>query len=118
MTSVVFVDTDASIVFTAHPQDNCVRENENAYFRCEYIGTSSRPNWMINGEQVLASSLPPKHFLNKTGMIVTSVNRTMNNWTYACFFLIFIDSNVNQPQLLVSQEGSLKVLIGKSLYAN
>ena len=106
----LFIGADAELYFTAHPKDNCVIAGRNAYFRCKYEGTSSIPNWpwIMNGERVLSSSLPLKHSLIVTGLIVANVDMTMNNWTYACFFSIV--TNSNGPRLIVSEEANLKVI--------
>ena len=101
---------DNNITFTDHPQDNCVYEGEDAYFQCGYTGTRTRPSWLINGMARSSTSLPLRHMLNRTGLIVTNVDTTMNNWTYACFFLSL---NITMLQMISSREGRLKVLTSK-----
>ena len=98
------IDSEATIIFTAEPQDNCVYEGNNAFFECEYNGTRSRPSWLINGEAI---SLPQRHRATERGLNITNVDKAMNNWTYACFFVIFSGST---SQTIISREGRLKVL--------
>ena len=62
-----------------------------AYFPCRYTGTIKVPEWNIisnNGvaRQYTATTLPPFHYFNGTGLFITKIATSQNLTTYNCFF--------------------------------
>ena len=57
-------------------------------FECGFSGTTESPIWNINGEDYFVSELPPPHVYDGSSMslIISPVERRMNNSVYYCFF--------------------------------
>ena len=75
------------IVFIAEPTDVVIGcgIDDVAIFRCQYNGSSVRPQWIINSTVYSSrnSALPPDHSYFNYQLFVTSGNRN-NNTLYQC----------------------------------
>ena len=87
------VGTTAQVHFISEPNNQCVAEEETAYFPCTYTGTSLRPKWRINENEYTISTLPLFHFFDGMGLLVTRISISMNMSQYTCFFNSQIMSN-------------------------
>ena len=77
-------------MFLQEPKNVTVIERMDAFFACSYRGTSGVPAWKIARETFVTNSLPPKHSYNGSGLVVSSVDLSMNMTSYACFFSVYI----------------------------
>ena len=74
--------------FSSEPQDFCAVDGHDAFFPCEYNGTSVYSTlWRINGQIWSTSRLPPNHRLHTSGLVV-SVDTSFNQSTYSCIIRI------------------------------
>ena len=58
-------------------------------FSCEYTGTSDLPNWKIGGIDYSVVDLPARHRYTNEGLQVRSVQASLNNTEYRCFFATY-----------------------------
>ena len=84
------IHTPASIQITTGPQNATVFEGESVLFRCSYTGTDSLPYWRIAGTTYSANRLPREYISTADGIFITSVETSMNNTKYICFFTIYV----------------------------
>ena len=85
-----FKITTGQIVFLQEPKNVTVAERMDAFFACTYRGTSGVPTWKIADNTFVTNALPPKHSYNGSGLVVNSVDLSLNMTSYACFFSEFI----------------------------
>ena len=103
-----YIGCVAQIQFINEPQDVCITEGENGFFPCTYAGTVSVPKWTINHIKYSASTLPPQHFYNGSGLIVARVTSSMNMYQYTCLFDSVVSLLSNTAHLTVVQSKSSK----------
>ena len=77
------------IVFLQEPKNVTVAEGMDAFFACTYLGTSGVPVWRIANHEFVASTLPPRHSYNGSGLVVTNVDWSLNMNSYSCFFSVY-----------------------------
>ena len=77
-------------MFLQEPKNVTVAERTDAFFACSYRGTSGVPSWRINNTVFVISALPPKHSYNGSGLVVSSVDLSLNMTSYTCFFSVYI----------------------------
>ena len=60
-------------------------------FECGFSGITESPSWNINGEDYFVSELPPPHIYNVSlmSLIISPVERRLNNSVYYCFFVTY-----------------------------
>ena len=73
-------------MFLQEPKNVTVAERMDAFFAYSYRGTSGVPSWRINDTVFVISALPPKHSYNGSGLVVNSVDLSLNMTSYTCFF--------------------------------
>ena len=78
------------IVFSQEPKNVTVFEGMDAFFPCTYHGTSGIPTWRITNTSFATSALPPRHSYNGSGLVVSSVNLSLNMSSYSCFFSVYV----------------------------
>lgn len=75
------------------PMDQTAMVGEQVLFQCQYTEKELVPIWRINTVEYIPSTLPPGHWINSSGLVV-SVQEEMNGNTYQCQFKVFLsDSN-------------------------
>ena len=78
------------IVFLQEPKNVTVAERMDAFFACSYRGTSEVPAWRISNNEFVTSALPERHSYNGSGLVITSVDLSLNMTSYACFFSVYV----------------------------
>ena len=68
-------------MFLQEPKNVTVAERMDAFFAYSYRGTSGVPSWRINDTVFVISALPPKHSYNGSGLVVNSVDLSLNMTT-------------------------------------
>lgn len=81
-----------------------------AYFSCDYTGTRSRPQWIINSTLYTSSNLPlnTRYDGDSRMLIVSDVTEEQVDVTYQCFLALFNPVN-DSICLILSSIGKLKV---------
>ena len=100
------------IVFLQEPKNVTVFEGMNAFFACTYEGTNVVPRWRINNQIFVASALPRGHSYNRSGLVISSVDLSLNMTSYSCFFTVL------QGGQLIDIESTIGYLIIAGLYTS
>ena len=69
-------------------------------FRCEYTGTRDLPRWRIGGADYSVIDLLPGHRYTFGGLQVQSVQASLNNTEYRCFFLSYFSGQFHRVESL------------------
>ena len=77
------------IVFLQEPKNVTVAEGMVAFFACTYTGTTGVPVWRISNNVFVISALPPRHSYNGSGLVISSVDLSLNMNSYSCFFNVY-----------------------------
>ena len=84
-----------NVVFLREPQDTKAVSGNDAFFPCTYTGTGGVPHWLVNQTRTYpVSALPPRHDHNGTGLIIHSVDISMNGTKYMCCFEVHVGLGV------------------------
>ena len=99
------------VTFLEQPTNISAVIKGQAYFPCRYTGTNKVPAWNIintnrEASQYTATTLPPFHYFNGTGLLITRVTESLNLTTYSCFF----ELNRAGPYKISSSNGTLFIL--------
>ena len=78
------------IVFLQEPKNVTVAEMTDAFFACSFHGTSEVPSWRISNNDFVTSALPTRHSYNGSGLVISSVDFSLNMTSYACFFSVYV----------------------------
>ena len=76
------------IVFLQEPKNITVFEGISAFFACTYEGIDVAPRWRINNQTFVANALPDGHSYNRSGLVVSSVDLSLNMTSYCCFLSV------------------------------
>ena len=106
----LFIACLGGIEFTTQPKDATVCLGGTADFSCDYTGTRSHPQWIINSTLYTSSNLPPNTRYDGASrtLVVSNVTREQNNVTYQCFLALFNPVN-DSICFLLSSIGKIKV---------
>ena len=77
------------IVFLQQPKNVTVFEGITTFFACTYGGINVVPRWRINNEVFVASALPRGHSYHRSGLVISSVDLSLNMTSYSCFFTVY-----------------------------
>ena len=88
-TSTVFFIL-AQIMFLEEPRNVTVSEGTDAFFACTSNDTSGVPTWRIANHEFATSALPPRYFYNGSGLVVSSVDLSLNMTSYSCFYIVYV----------------------------
>ena len=80
----------AQIMFLQEPKNMTVSEGMDAFFACTSNDTSGVPTWRIANHEFATSALPPRYFYNGSGLVVSSVDLSLNMTSYSCFFIVYV----------------------------
>ena len=98
-----------NVVFVREPQDTKAVSGNDAFFPCTYTGTRVVPHWSVNQTRAYpVSALPSGHSHNDTGLIVHSVDISMNATEYQCCFEFHVGQGVIKP--ICSSAGMLIII--------
>ena len=98
-----------NVVFVREPQDTKAVSGNDAFFPCTYTGTRGAPHWSVNQTRAYpVSALPSGHSHNDTGLIVHSVDISMNATKYQCCFEFHVGQGVIKP--VCSSAGMLIII--------
>ena len=64
-----------------------VVERLDAFFACSYRGTNGVPSWKI-----AKNTFVIRNSCNRSGLVVSSMDLSLNMTSYACFFSVYIGS--------------------------
>ena len=77
-------------MFLQEPKNMTVSEGMDAFFACTSNDTSGVPTWRIANHEFATSALPPRYFYNGSGLVVSSVDLSLNMTSYSCFFIVYV----------------------------
>ena len=77
------------IVFLKEPKNVTAFEGESAFFPCTFEGINVAPRWRINNQVLVTSALPRGYSYNRSGLVISSVDLSLNMTSYSCFFSVF-----------------------------
>ena len=105
----LYMHAGQNLVFIRQPQDTKAVSGNDAFFPCTYTGTSGAPHWSVNQTRSYpVSALPSGHSHNNTGLIVHSVDISMNATEYQCCFEFHVGQGVIKP--ICSSVGMLIII--------
>ena len=106
----LYMHAGQNLVFIHQPQDTKAVSGTDAFFPCTYTGTRGVPHWSVNQTRSYpVSALPSGHSHNDTGLIVHSVDISMNATKYQCCFEFHVGQGVIEP--ICSSVGMLIIII-------
>ena len=85
---IVFSMAD-QIDFLKEPNNVTVFEGNAAFFPCTFVGINVAPRWRINNEMFVTSALPRGYSYNRSGLVISSVDLSLNMTSYSCFFSVY-----------------------------
>ena len=77
------------IVFLQEPKNITVLDGMDAFFACTYEGINGVPSWRITNQIFVTNALPPRYSYNGSGLVVNSVDLSLNMTSYSCFFTVY-----------------------------
>ena len=77
-------------MFLQEPKNMTVSEGMDAFFACTSNDTNGVPTWRIANHEFATSALPPRYFYNGSGLVVSSVDFSLNMTSYSCFFTVYV----------------------------
>ena len=105
----LYMRAGQNVVFIRQPQDIKAVSGNDAFFPCTYTGTRGAPHWSVNQTRTYTvSALPSGHSHNDTGLIVHSVDTSMNATKYQCCFEFHVGQGVIKP--VCSSAGMLIII--------
>ena len=106
---LLYMHAGQNVVFMHQPQDTEAVSGNDAFFPCIYTGTRGAPHWVVNQTRAYpVSALPSGHSHNDTGLIVHSVDISMNATKYQCCFEFHVGQGVIKP--ICSAVGMLTII--------
>ena len=75
--------------YLQQPKNVTVFEGMDAFFACSYIGINAVPRWRITNQIFVSGALPPRYSYNGSGLVISSVDSSLNMTSYSCFFSVY-----------------------------